>query len=234
MSGATTFSKLDASNVYQQIKVDEESSDLLTFGTMFGRYKFKRMPYGIHSASEVFQLEISKIIFGLEGCANSQDDIIVWGNSKKQHDERLKAVFHHIRQSGLKLNAAKCVFGVNELTFLGYVVSADGVKPVPQKVEAITESSMPKNKAALQKFLGLVTYLGKFIPKLSQETAPLRELLKKNVEFVIQKPQKDAFDRLKTLTLTIPVLQYYNPNLPTRLRSDSSHICLGAMIEQEV
>ena len=77
MSGATTFSKLDASNGYWQIKVDKESSDLLTFGTMFYGYKFKRMPYGIHSASEIFQLEISKIISGLEGCANSQDDIIV-------------------------------------------------------------------------------------------------------------------------------------------------------------
>ena len=80
----------------------------------------------------------------------------------------------------------------------------------------------------------MVTYLGKFISKLSQETAPLRELLKKNMEFVIQKPQKDAFDRLKTLISTTPVLQYYNPNLPTRLRSDSSRIGLGAMIEQEV
>ena len=122
MSGATTFSKLDASNGYWQIKVDEESSDLLTFVTIFGRYRFKRMPYGIHSASEILQLEIYKIISGSEGCANSQDDIIVWGNSKEQHDERLKAVFDHIRQSGLKLNAANCVFGVNELTFLGHVI----------------------------------------------------------------------------------------------------------------
>ena len=172
---------------------------------MFGRYKFKRMPYGIHSASEIFQLEISKIISGLEGCSNSQDNIIVWGNSKEQHDERLKTVFDHIRQSGLKLNAAKCVFGVNELTFLGHVESADGVKPDPKKVEAITEYPMPENKTELQRFLGMITYLGKFIPKLSQETAPLRELLKKNMEFVIQKPQKDAFDRLKVLISTIPL-----------------------------
>ena len=113
------------------------------------------------------------------------------------------------------MNAAKCVFGVNELTFLGHVVSADGVKPDPKKVKAITEYPMPKNKTELQGLFGMVTYLGKFIPKLSQETAPLRELLKKNIEFVIQKPQKDAFDRLKTLISTIPVLKYYNPNLPT-------------------
>ena len=134
---------------------------------MLGRYRFKRMPYGTHSASEIFQLEISKIIFWSEGCANSQDDIIVWQNSIQQHDERLKAVFDHIRQSGVKLNTAKCVFGVNELTSLGHVVSAHGVKPDPKKVEAITEYPMPKNKTELQRFLGTITYLGKFTPKLS-------------------------------------------------------------------
>ena len=106
-------------------------------GTMFGRHKFKRMPHGIHSASEIFQLEISTILSGLEGCANSQDDIIVWGNSKEQHVEWLKAIFDHIGQSGLKLNAAKCVFGVNELTFLGHVVSANGVKPDPQNLKQL-------------------------------------------------------------------------------------------------
>ena len=78
MSGTRFFSKLEASNGYWQIAVDDFTSDLLTFGTVFGRYKFKRMPYGIHSASEIFQLEISKIIAGCDGAANSQDDIIVF------------------------------------------------------------------------------------------------------------------------------------------------------------
>ena len=132
------------------------------------------------------------------------------------------------------MNAAKCVFGVNELTFLGHIVSADGVKPDPKNIEAITEYPMPKSKTELQRFLRMVTYLGKFIPKLSQETAPLRELLKKNVEFVTKKSQKDVFDRFKTLISTIPFLQYYNPNLPTRLRPNSSRIGLGVIIEQVV
>ncbi|CAB4018481.1 Hypothetical predicted protein [Paramuricea clavata] len=197
MSGARFFSKLDASNGYWQIAVDDFTSDLLTFGTAFGRYKFKRMPYGIHSASEIFQLEISKIIAGCDGAANSQDDIIVWGETKEIHDQRLKKILDKIRDSGLKLNHAKCIFGATELTFLGHIMSADGVKPDPRKIEAITKMPVPTSPAELQRFLGMVNYLGKFIPNLSDETAPLRALLKKGTEFLMQKPQIDAFEKLK-------------------------------------
>ena len=234
MNGARFFTKLDASNGYWQIPVDSESSDLLTFATTFGRYKFTRMPYGIHSASEIFQLEISKIIEGINGVANSQDDIIIWADTKEAHDARVTQVLTRIRDSGLKLNKAKCVFGATELTFLGHIISAEGVKPDPRKVEAITNMPIPTNKTELQRFLGMVNYLGKFIPRLSDETASLRELLKKDVEFLIQKPQKDAFKRLQSLITTVPILQYYDPNLPTRLRTDSSLIGLGAMIEQQL
>ncbi|CAB4033003.1 retrotransposon-like family member retr-1 [Paramuricea clavata] len=234
MSGARFFSKLDASNGYWQIAVDDFTSDLLTFGTAFGRYKFKRMPYGIHSASEIFQLEISKIIAGCDGAANSQDDIIVWGETKEIHDQRLKKVLDKIRDSGLKLNHAKCIFGATELTFLGHIMSADGVKPDPRKIEAITKMPVPTSPAELQRFLGMVNYLGKFIPNLSDETAPLRALLKKGTEFLMQKPQIDAFEKLKRRISSVPVLQFYDPNLPTRIRTDSSSIGLGAMLEQRI
>ena len=96
MHGAHYFTKLDASNGFWQIRVDNESADLLTFGTPFGRYRFKRLPFGIHSASEVFQAEVANIISGIEGCANSQDDIIVWGATKKEHDQRLRSCLTRI------------------------------------------------------------------------------------------------------------------------------------------
>ena len=110
----------------------------------------------------------------------------------------------------------------------------DGVKPDPRKVEAITELLAPMSKVELHRFLGLVNYLGKFIPNFSHETALLRQLLRKDVEFFMQKPQFDAFSRLKWLISTVPVLQFYDPNLPTRLRTDSSSFGLEAMIEQYV
>ena len=142
MNGAQFFTKLDASNGYWQIPVDHKSSDLLTFATTFRCYKFKRMPYGIHSASEIFLLEISNIIEGISGVANSKDDIIIWADKKETHDARVQQVLTRIRDSGLKLNKDKCTFGARELTFLGHIVSAEGVKPEPQKAEAITKTCL--------------------------------------------------------------------------------------------
>ncbi len=112
MAGAQYFSKLDASSGYWQIKLDEPSSKLVTFQTPFGRYKFNRLAFGVKSASEVFQKKISEIIEGLDGCRNNQDDIIVWGSSKEEHDERLKAVLDRIRAANLKLNKEECIFCV--------------------------------------------------------------------------------------------------------------------------
>ena len=89
IAGATRFSKIDTSSGYWQIALDKESPNLLAFNTPFGRYKFKRLPFGVHSASEVFDKCIAKIIDGLPGCAHIQDDILVWGKDKEDHDQSL-------------------------------------------------------------------------------------------------------------------------------------------------
>ena len=104
MSGACFFSKLDASSGYWQIKVGEESSHILAFGTPLGRHRFTRLPYLIHSVSEVFQQEITSIISDVPGSANPQDDVIVWGKTLAEHNERLNNMCLKIRESGLKLN----------------------------------------------------------------------------------------------------------------------------------
>ena len=233
MADAKVFSKVDASSGYWQIKVTEESSNLLTFTTPWGRYKFLRLPFGIHSASEVFQVEVGNIIAGLKGCKNLQDDIIIWGRNKEEHDENLRKVMDRILESGLKLNKKKCVFGVTQMTFLGHVVSAEGIKADPEKVKAIVEMSAPKNVNELQRFMGMINYVGKFLPNLAEIAAPLRSLLKKENEFVFQSPQSEAFEKLKTMITSPPILKFYNPNRPIRVRCDASENGLGALLEQD-
>ena len=232
MQGAKIFSKLDASSGYWQVPVDEDSSFLLTFMTPFGRYKFKRMPYGIHSASEIFQKAISDIIADIPNDTNLQDDIIVWGPTQDQHDETLRSVFDRIRHSGLKLNKSKCVFSSSRITFLGHVVSSEGLQVDLKKCTAITEMPIPSTKTELQRFLGMINYIGIFIPNLSDVTAPLHLLLGNDTEFVMQQPQLQAIHTLKSLVTTSPVLQFFNPNCATRLRMDASSEGLGALIEQ--
>ena len=233
MAGAKYFSKLDASSGYWQLKLDEESSKLLAFHTPFGRYKFKRLPFGVNCASEIFQAEVTEILEGLEGCANAQDDIVVWGDTKDNHDRRLKNVLSRIRFSGLKLNRSKCIFGSNQITYLGQLLTSEGVKADPRKVSAILDMPAPENKSDLQRFLGMVTYLGKFVPNLSEVSAPLRVLLEKDIVWSFDTPQQQAFQELKLIITNAPVLKYFDPKLPIKVSSDASKSGLGATLEQK-
>ena len=139
-------------------------SKLLTFQTPFGRFKFNRLAFGVKSASEMFQRKVGEIIEGLQCCKNNQDDIIIWGRSKVEHGKRLKAVLGRNEAPDLKLNREKCVFGVQQLRFLGHTCTfkENGIKPDEFKVKAILEIPQPQSKQDLRRFMGMVTYLGKF------------------------------------------------------------------------
>ena len=234
MAGARYFTKLDASSGYWQIKVDEESSKLLTFSTPFGRYRFKRLPFGIHSASEIFQQTIADIIETCEGARNSQDDIIVWGSTKEELQTRTRNVLLKIRESQLKLNKLKCTTNVTEITFLGHKLSGDGLRPDPEKVQAISDMPEPQSKADLQRFLGMVAYLSKFIPHLSDETLALRQLISKNTLWQFDQGHSKQFNHLKEIISNNILLKFFDPKLPTKVTCDSSKTGLGATLKQQI
>ena len=121
---------------------------------------------------------------------------------------------------------------MNEITFLGHLISAEGIRPDPKKTDAIHNMPEPTCVKGLQRFLAIVTYPAKFIQKLSDHTAPVRTLLQKDVMWTFDEPQRTAVEKLKQLVTSSPVLQYYNPNLPTRVSSDASQEGLGAVLEQ--
>lgn len=112
------------------------------------------------------------------------DDIIVWGTTREEHDERLRQVLDKTREVNLKLNKDKCEFGVKTLTFVGDVLSEEGVKLDPRKTSAINNMERPNNKDEVRRFLGMVTYLAKFVPQLSTRSAPLRSLLEQKNEWI--------------------------------------------------
>ena len=234
MPGAKIFSKLDASSGYWQIRVDDESADLLTFNTPFGRYRFNHLPFGVWSASEIFGKSIfENIIQGLEGVANIQDNIIVWGSTPAKHDERLQHVLEKCREANLKLNKEKCEFRLNELKFVGHIFSADGVQADPEKVEAISGMPSPRDKSDLRRFLGMINYLGKFMPNLSEKTALLRSLLEKDVLWSWSDKHEECFCMLKKLVTESPILKYYDPNKEMKLSVDASKYGLGAVLLQK-
>ena len=225
MPNAKVFSVLDANHGFWQVKLAKDSSKLATFNTPFGRYSYTRLPFGIASAPEVFQHVLVHLFQDIEGVEVIVDDLVVWGEDVEQ-------VLDRCRERNLKLNKEKCHFRVSEVHYVGHVLSADGVKPDPQKVEAIVAMPTAANREDLQRFLGVVTYLSKFIPNMSQKSAPLRQLLQKDVEWSWGQVEENTFTWLKTSISSAPVLKFFDPKEPVTLSVDASSKGVSAVLLQ--
>ena len=232
MQNAKVFSKLDAIKGFWQMKIDEKSQKLCTFNTPFGRYSFKRLPFGIKSAPEVYQRTISEMVENIDGCEAIVDDICIWGENLKQHDERLRKVLDKCREYDLRLNFDKCEFRKDSITYVGHQLTSEGVKPDPEKIRAVNQMKRPENVKELQSFMGFIQYLGKFIQNMSQISAPLRVLLEKATSWHWNSEQEFAFNELKRQVTNAPVLRYYDSKQPLTLSVDSSSKGMGAVLLQ--
>lgn len=230
VAGASVFSKLDASSGYWTICLDDESSDLCTFNTKYGRYKFLRLPYGINSSGEIFHRTMNQLFGDLPGIIIFVDDILVYGSSEREHNERLELLFKRASEVNLKFNKFKCQFGMSEICYVGHIFNKQGVSPDQSKVQAILKMPSPTNVKELQRFLGMVNYLGSYIPNLAEKTSLLRELLKKYSQWQWLDHHEQQFSQLKSLLCQSPILVHYDIKKPIRLSVDSSQHAVGAVI----
>ena len=185
------------------------------------------------------------VLEGLPGIYVIADDILITGQGEskeealKDHDRNLVALLERAREVNLKLNPKKLKLRLSEVPFIGHLLTSTGVKPDPEKVRAVQEMPVPDGRTsaekvkAVQRLLGFVNYLAKFVPHLADECEPLRRLTDKDADWVWEKHQQDAFDRVKQLVADYPILCYYDVNLPVTIQCDSSETGLGAALLQD-
>ena len=213
LSGAQVFSKLDVADAFWHLPLDDESSHLTAMSTPFGRYVWRRLPFGLSVSSELFQRSPQQALEGLQHLICVADDIVVTGRDQEEHDANLAALLQRCVERGVQLNLKKCQFYADSFTFLGHVISANGVRVDPEKESAVINMPTPKDVHELRRFCGMTQYFSKFLPQLSEVQAPLRELTQKNVQWAWESTQQEAFEKLKRMACDPPVLAHYQPSL---------------------
>ena len=231
-SGMKHFTILDMKHGYWHICLSEKSSLLTTFNTPFGRYCYRRLPFGLHSSAEVFEKRVEQV-FGDLNVSIYFDDIIVAGKTQQEHDDNLRQLLQRAREHNVRFNRDKIQLNQTEVNYLGHIVSAEGLKPDPSKVQAISDMPNPTDKAGIQRLMGTLNFLRSYIPKMSTLTEPLRCLLKQDVAWHWGPEQNKSMEIIKRVLLSEQVLKYFDVSKEVSLQVDASQCGLGAVLLQE-
>lgn len=229
---STIFTKLDIRQAFHQLEIEESSRHITTFISNVGLFRYKRLMFGISCAPEIFQRVMERILSSCEGCIVYIDDILIFGETNTEHDIRVKNVLKCLQEAGVELNEEKNEYAKSEVTFLGHVISKHGVKPTEDKITDISNFRRPNNVDELRSFLGLINYIGRFIPNLSSVAEPLYFLLRKENTFLWESKQEEAFQSLKNSIRKAKYLSYFDVNEETYVVADASPVGLGAVLLQ--
>lgn len=229
---ATYFSALDLASGYYQIEMTAEDMAKTAFSAEGGHYEFTRMPFGLTNAPATFQRVMDNVFKELIGkcCLIYLDDIIIFSSSLQEHMQ--DQVFSKLTSTNLKLQVKKSEFLRKDIEYLGHVISADGIKPNPNKLTAITNFTLPKTRKEIKSFLGLLGYYRKFIRDFARITKPLTTQLKGKKTVKIDQNFIDTFEICKTLLCNDPILQYPDFSKQFILTTDASNVALGAVLSQ--
>lgn len=232
LHGATVFSTLDLKSGYWQLEMESDGVKKTAFITSSGLYEFLRLPFGLKNAAASFQRLMEHVLRELKGkcCMVYIDDVVVYSKNEQEH---LQQVFKCFHKAGLTLNLKKCNFIQQSLTFLGHVVSREGIKTDPTKVLAVSAFPIPQSLKDVQRFLGMAGWYHRFIPSFSEKAAPLHALKQKNSTWSWTDQCQQAFDLIKQASMQAPVLTSPDFTQPFRVQTDASETGLGAVLTQE-
>ena len=230
LAGGEKFTKLDLSQAYQQLELEENSKEFLTINTHQGLYQPSRLQFGVHSATGIFQREMDRRLCKIPFTKARVDDILISGRDDVEHLRNLRKVLVELKEAGLTLRVSKCMFMQEEVTYCGYVISKSGVKPMPSNVEAVSDAPAPTTVSELRSFLGMVNYYNMYLPDMATLTEPMHSLLRKGVAWKWNDKCETAFQEIKRLLCKAPVLVLFDMSKEIVVHCDASQYGIGAVL----
>ena len=234
LEGFQYGTSLDLNMGYYHVELSPDSKKLCTIVLPFGKYEYQRLPMGLCNSPDIFQEKMSTLMDGLEFVRAYIDDLLcITKGTWDDHLEKLEQVFQRLQRAGLKVNAKKSFFGKETLEYLGYLVSREGIMPVPKKVEAIRNIAQPKTIRDVRKFVGMVNFYRDMWVRRSDILSPLTKLCSKNARFEWKEEQQKAFNDMKKILSRETLLAYPDFSKPFDIHTDASHTQLGAVVSQD-
>ena len=224
------YSCLDLSGAFNQLTLDSDSAKYLVLNTHRGLLGTNRLTYGVKVAPAQFQAAMDKILSGIDNIFTYIDDILIATSDKEQHMKTLNLVLERLDKFNVKLNQQKCKFLLTEVKYLGHRLTAEGIQPLQNKIDAIVKAPKPRDVTELKSFIGMVNFYGKFIKNMSAELHPLYKLLQVKEKWHWGKEQNQAFEYAKRSVASADILTHYDPNKKIKLTVDASPYGVGAVI----
>jgi hypothetical protein len=235
LRGAKYFTKIDLRSGYHQVRIHPDDIHKTAFRTRYGHFEFLVLPFGLTNAPATF-MHLMQSIFGPhldDFVIVFLDDILIYSKSLADHKKHVRMVLDLLRKNKLYAKESKCEFFQTSVSFLGHVVSAEGISMEEDKIKAIQEWPTPTNASGIRSFLGLAGYYRRFVRNFSKIASPLSELLHKDKPFEWKEKQQKSFDELKTAVSSGPVLILPDDSLPYVVTTDASGFAIGATLSQD-
>ena len=233
LQGYKIFSTLDLRSGYYHIGLSHSTKPKTAFVISgMGKYEFNRVPFGLAQAPAHFQKLINEVLTDCNFAMGYLDDIIIFSKTEEEHLEHLETIFNRLCESGLKLKLQKCSFFKKHIQYLGHLISDEGIQPLPEKLESISNISIPKNAKQVKQFLGLVGYYRKFVPRFADISRILTKLTCKDQEFKWTPECDKCFHMLKDYLQEAPILRYPDPAASYILYTDASKYAYAGVLTQ--
>ena len=232
LKDAVHFAVFDSTKGFFHVPMDEASKLLTAMLTPVGIYLYNVLAMGLSNATDIFESCMCQILQGLNGVINIADDVLVYGTDYESFKSNVIGFLDRCVEKDLHLNPDKVRINIPNVPFFGQVLTPQGLKPDPHKVDVIQNWPTPTNTTELQSFLRSVNYLCKFIPYLSDLHQPLQELLKSSNEFVWTHVHDAAFSQVKEAIWKDITLRFFDADLPLYIEVDASKKGIGAVMLQ--